>query len=177
MTTAVTIMSDNNEARRDRARAALAEKPDGVVEAIAIKAEVTPAEILEILPPGAAVSATADNFAAIWTALQSWGEVLMIVQTPDIVFEVPGHLPDGAEGHGWFNIHGDSPIGGHIRKDNCASITFVDRAFHGRRSLSVWFMNAGGGAMFKIFVRRDENKELLADQVAKFEALRDSFRN
>lgn len=36
-------------------------------------------------------------------------------------------------------------------------------------------MNAGG-AMFKIFVRRDENKELRGDQLAKFEALRDSFR-
>jgi putative heme utilization carrier protein HutX len=97
------------------------------------------------------------------------------VQTPDIVFEVPGHMPEGMEGHGWFNIHGDSPIGGHIKKDNCATITFVDRAFHGRRSLSVWFMNAGGSAMFKLFVRRDDNKELLADQLSKFEALRDSF--
>lgn len=170
-------MSQTIEARRERAIVALAEKPDGVVEAIAAKAEVTPAEILDLLPRGAAVSATAENFATIWTALRSWGEILMIVQTPDIVLEVPGHLPEGSEGHGWFNIHGDSPIGGHIRKDNCAAITFVDRAFHGRRSLSVWFMNAGGSAMFKIFVRRDENKELLADQVTKFEALRDGFVN
>ncbi len=166
---------DVNEDRRARAEAALAEKPDGVVEAIAAKAEVTPAEILALLPPGAAVSVPAEKFNDIWNELRSWGEVLMIVQTPDIVFEVPGHLPEGTEGHGWFNIHGDSPIGGHIKKDNCASIAFVDRGFHGRRSLSVWFMNAAGSAMFKLFVRRDENKELLADQVTKFEALRDSF--
>lgn len=131
---------DVNEDRRARAEAALAEKPDGVVEAIAAKAEVTPAEILALLPAGAAVSAPAEKFNDIWNELRSWGEVLMIVQTPDIVFEVPGHLPEGTEGHGWFNIHGDSPIGGHIRQDNCASITFVDRGFHGRRSLSVWFM-------------------------------------
>ncbi len=37
-------------------------------------------------------------------------------------------------------------------------------------------MNAAGGAMFKVFVRRDENKELLAEQLAKFEALRNGFR-
>lgn len=159
----------------ERARAALAEKPDGVVEAIAATAGVTPADILAVLPHGAAVSAPAEKFIDIWTELCTWGEVLMIVQTPDIVFEVPGHLPEGTEGHGWFNIHGDSPIGGHIKKDNCATITFVDRAFHGRRSLSVWFMNAGGSAMFKLFVRRDDNKELLSDQLSKFEALRDSF--
>jgi putative heme iron utilization protein len=33
-------------------------------------------------------------------------------------------------------------------------------------------MNAAGAAMFKIFVRRDEQKELLAEQLAKFEELR-----
>lgn len=167
---------DTEDARLERAKAALAEKPDGVVESIAVTAQVTPAEVLSILPSGAAVSAAAKDFLDIWNELRSWGEVLMIVQTPDIVFEVPGHLPEGTEGHGWFNIHGDSPIGGHIRKDNCASIIFVDRQFHGRRSLSVWFMNAGGSAMFKLFVRRDEDKELRSDQVTKFEALRDSYR-
>lgn len=170
-------MTDAADERRRRAQAALAEKPDGVVEAIAGKAEVTPAEILAILPPGAAVQAPAESFNAIWEELRSWGEILMIVQTPDIVFEVAGTLPEGSEGHGWFNIHGDSPIGGHIKKEACVSIAFVDRTFHGRRSLSVWFMNAAGSAMFKIFVRRDAEKELLPHQVARFETLRDSFRH
>lgn len=168
-------MTDAADQRRRRAEAALAEKPDGVVEAIASKAEVTPAEILAILPPGAAIQAPAESFDAIWDELRSWGEILMIVQTPDIIFEVAGTLPEGTEGHGWFNIHGDSPIGGHIKKEACVSIAFVDRTFHGRRSLSVWFMNAAGSAMFKIFVRRNAEKELLAHQVARFESLRDHF--
>ncbi len=99
----------------------------------------------------------------------------MIVHTEDIVLEVEGCLPDGSEGHGWFNIHGDSPIGGHIRKDRCVSIAFVDRGFHGRRSCSVWFMNAEGRAMFKVFVRRDKDRNLLDDQVQRFEALRASL--
>ena len=158
--------------RQARAAAALAEKPDGIVEAIAAKAEVTPAEILAILPQGAAVSAAADRFDAIWNEMRGWGEVLMIVQTGDIVLEVPGHLPEGTESHGWFNIHGDSPIGGHIKKANCRSIAFIDRPFHGRRSCSIWFMNADGAAMFKIFVRRDAARELDAEQLAKFEALK-----
>jgi putative heme iron utilization protein len=42
----------------------------------------------------------------------------------------------------------------------------------GRPSCSVQFFNRAGDAMFKIFVRRDEKRELLADQLAKFEALR-----
>ncbi|EKF59583.1 heme utilization protein HuvX [Agrobacterium albertimagni AOL15] len=165
-------LTQSNGDRRERALAALAEKPDGVIEQIAAKAEVTPAEVLAILPEGAAVVVPSDQWEPIWKDLTLWGEILMIVHTDDIVLEVEGSLPEGSEGHGWFNIHGDSPIGGHIRKERCVSIAFVDRGFHGRRSCSVWFMNADGKAMFKVFVRRDKERNLLEEQVARFEALR-----
>lgn len=161
--------------RRERALAALAEKPDGIVESIAAAADVTTAEILEILPEGSAVIAPKESFLDIWNELTTWGIVLFLVHTEDVVAEIDGELPVGSEGHGWFNIHSDSPIGGHIKKDNCASITFVDRAFHGRRSCSVWFMNTKGAPMFKVFVKRDEARELLPEQLAKFEALRAKY--
>ncbi len=177
MSAALSISSSDDEARRARAIAALGEKPDGVVEAIAAKAEVTPVEILALLPDGAATSAPENAFEAIWGEMTGWGEVLFIVHTDDIVLEAEGSLPAGSEGHGWFNIHGDSPIGGHIARKNCAGITFVDRAFHGRRSCSVWFMNQKGAAMFKVFVKRDAARELIAEQLAKFEALRDRYAN
>jgi heme iron utilization protein len=170
------LMNESATDRRARAVAALAAKPDGIVEAIAGEANVTPAEILEILPDGSAVIAGKDHFLDIWNELATWGVVLFLVHTEDVVAEIDGSLPLGSEGHGWFNIHGDSPIGGHIRKDNCASITFVDRAFHGRRSCSIWFMNAKGAAMFKIFVKRDEARELIGEQLAKFEALRARYQ-
>lgn len=168
-------VSATNPERTERARAALAEKPDGVVEAIAAQADVTPAEVLAVLPAGAAVLTPSDRFLPIWQDMAGWGDVLMIVHTDDIVLEVEGSLPQGSEGHGWFNIHGDSPIGGHIRKERCASIAFVDRGFHGRRSCSVWFMNGEGRAMFKVFVRRDAAKALLVDQLQRFEALRETM--
>jgi heme iron utilization protein len=167
-------LTQSDVTRRERAIAALAEKPDGVIEQIAAKAEVTPAEVLGILPEGAAIVVAAERWDAIWADLSSWGDILMIVHTEDIVLEVEGSLPQGSEGHGWFNIHGDSPIGGHIRKERCVSIAFVDRGFHGRRSCSVWFMNADGKAMFKVFVRRDKERNLIEEQVKRFEALRES---
>jgi putative heme utilization carrier protein HutX len=88
------------------------------------------------------------------------------------VVECAGKLPAGSFGRGYYNIHGDSPIGGHIKADNCQAIAFVSRPFMGRASLSIQFFNADGEAMFKIFVRRDAARELLPDQVTKFEALR-----
>jgi len=160
----------------DRAKAALAAKPDGVVEAIADEAGVTPAEVLALLPADAVTLAPSEAFEPIWAHLTGWGDVLTIVHTKDVVLEVVGALPPGSIGHGWFNIHGDSPVGGHIRMERCRSIAFVDRMFHGRRSLSIWFMNEDGGAMFKIFVRRDAEKALITEQVALFEILRAGYR-
>ncbi len=42
----------------------------------------------------------------------------------------------------------------------------------GRPSCSLQFFNGAGEAMFKIFVRRDSERNLIADQVERFEALR-----
>ena len=152
--------------------AALAEKPDGVLEMVAGKCEASLWQVFQRLPEGQAVAVAGDKFEELWGELTVWGQVLFIVHTDDIALECEGALPPGTSSHGYFNIHGDSPIGGHIKASNCTRIVFVDRAFHGRRSCSVQFLNEAGNAMFKVFVRRDKQRELLIDQVKLFEALR-----
>jgi len=156
----------------DPLAAALAAKPDGVLETLAHEHGVTLEAVLRKLPPQQAVFAPGEAFAQIWRALRDFGVVVFIVHTQDGVFEVKTGLPDGAEGRGYFNVHGDSPLSGHLRADRCAAICFVDRPFFGRRSCSVQFVNLEGGVMFKIFVARDAERQLLPDQVARFEALR-----
>jgi putative heme utilization carrier protein HutX len=162
--------------RIERARSALAEKPDGLVETIARDAAVSPRDVLEALPAGEAVFVGADRFLDVWASLAAWREVLVIVQAGTVVIEVRGPLPVGTDGHGWYNIHGDSPIGGHIKYENCAGIAFVARPFMGRQSRSVQFFNADGGAMFKVFVRRDAERNLLPEQVERFDALRQRLK-
>jgi heme iron utilization protein len=100
---------------------------------------------------------------------------VFVVHTPDIVLECEGPIPPGTFGRGYFNLHGDSPIGGHIKAENCKTIAFVMRPFMGRESRSIQFFNAGGEAIFKIFVRRDEARELVGDQVKLFDELRASL--
>ena len=156
-------------------REALASKPDGVLEMIAAQCGVPLARVFEELPKGAAEKVEGARFEELWQALTQWGDVLFIVHTRDIVLECKGPLPPGSSAQGYFNIHGDSPIGGHIKASNCREICFVDRKFHGRRSLSIQFYNAAGEAMFKIFVRRDAQRELLPEQIARFEALRAQY--
>jgi heme iron utilization protein len=156
----------------ERIDAAISAKPDGVLEAMAQSAGATLLQVMRRLPGDGITLLPATQFDAVWNALQNWGEVLFIVHTDDIVLECASALPEGSHGHGYFNIHGDSPIGGHIKASNCEAIAIVDRPFHGKRSCSVQFLNASGNAMFKVFVRRDKHRQLLPDQLEKFEALK-----
>src|SRR5262245_23287391 len=103
-------------------RAALAAKPDGVLEAIARQENVPLRAVLSELPKGEATFIEGSRFDEIWGELTGWGEVLFLVHTKDIVAEIEGSLPAGTHGHGYFNIHGDSPIGGHIKAENCKEI-------------------------------------------------------
>jgi putative heme utilization carrier protein HutX len=155
-------------------RAALKEQLDGVLDDVARRHNVSLRVVLDLLPGAAARSASGGRFVEIWGDLVDWGPVTFIVHTEDGVFETKAPLPPGSEGRGYFNIHGESPLGGHLRIARCAAIYFVDRPFFGRRSCSLQFINIDGSAMFKVFVGRDEKRELLAEQLARFERLRNA---
>ena len=157
----------------ERLRRAVEAEPGGVLEEIARREGATYREVLDALPEGQVVTAPGDRFDELWAGLAAWpGEVTFIVHTVDGVFETRGAIPPGSRGRGYFNIGGDSSIGGHIRADHCDAIAFVDRPFFGRRSCSVQFLNRDGGAMFKIFVGRGPDRELDPAQVTHFEAMR-----
>jgi hypothetical protein len=160
------------ESERKPLAARLALNPDGILEHIAREYGVSTLEVVRNLLPDQRTIVDGAHFADILAELTTWGDIVFIVHTPDIVLECEGPLPPGSFGRGYFNLHGESPIGGHIRAENCRSIAFVARPFMGRASCSIQFFNGAGEAMFKIFVRRDEKRELIPEQVQKFEDLR-----
>lgn len=172
MTLAVQDGSPSANNAGDAVREALRANPDGVLEAIAGTHAVSYQTVLDCLPAENAAVAPKDRFDRIWEDLTSWGQVVFIVHTDDGVFETACTIPAGTHGRGYFNIHGDSPLGGHLKIERCTGIYFVDRPFFKRRSCSIQFINGDGQAMFKIFVGRDEKKDLKPDQLARFEALR-----
>ena len=153
-------------------RATLKEQPDGVLDDVARGHAVPLRVVLDLLPGPAAKSAPGARFAEIWGDLVDWGQVTFIVHAEDGVFETKAPLPPGSEARGYFNIHGESPLGGHLRIARCAAIYFVDRPFFGRRSCSLQFINLDGGPMFKVFVARNDKRELLPGQLERFERLR-----
>lgn len=150
----------------------LRQNADGILEQVARDYGVSTFEVVRTLPEEHRTIVPGSRFEEVLRALTDWGEVLLIVHTPDIVLECAGRIPPGSSARGYFNLHGDSPIGGHIKADNCAHIAFVARPFMGRPSCSLQFFNGTGEAMFKVFVRRDSGRNLIAEQVQRFDALR-----
>lgn len=157
---------------REKIKAALAAKPDGVLESLAETHGVAYGAVLDCLAAAECVAAPATSFDAIWQDLTTWGPVMFIVHTVNGVFETKAPLPPGEHGRGYFNIHGDSPIGGHLRIERLARVAFIDRPFFGRRSCSIQFIDTDGNAMFKVFVARDKERNFIPEQLARFEALR-----
>lgn len=159
-------------AELDAIRHELVENPGGVLESTAATHGLPLQSVVECLPQEMWARVSGDQFVEVMQDLTTWGTVTLIVHTSDIVLEAEGPVPAGSISRGFYNLHGDSPIGGHLRAGNCKAIIFLRRPFMGRESVSIQFFNEEGGSMFKVFVGRDENRALKPDQVERFEQLK-----
>ncbi len=159
----------------DLIRQDLAEQPDGILESIAEARQVPMQAVLECLTPEAALRVPGEHFEEIWNDLTTWGEVIFIVHNRNGFFECDGDIVPGEFGHGYFNVHGDSPIGGHFKIERCRAIYFVDRPYFGTRSCAIRFVDEDGDVMFTISVGYNKDHTPKADQVARFETLRGRY--
>jgi putative heme utilization carrier protein HutX len=149
----------------------MAKEPGALVEKVAKEHNTTPRAVVEALPDAMRTLAPGSAFIDVMKDIGSWGDLTVIIHTEDGVFEVSSAVPAGEVGHGYYNIPGSSAFHGHLRHERCTGIAFVERPTMGRSSASVLFFNPEGNVSFKIFVGRDENRELKADQIEKFRAL------
>jgi putative heme utilization carrier protein HutX len=159
-------------ARLTELKRKIAENPGVVIEFAAKEHGVTCQTILEALPDEMRKFAAGDAFIAAMDDVATWGEVTTIINTDDGIFEIGGPLPQGKLGHGYFNLGGSAGLHGHLRHERCGTVAFVEREFNNKKSVFVAFVNVDGGIMFKVFVGRDEKRELKHDQLEKFRALR-----
>jgi putative heme utilization carrier protein HutX len=154
-------------------RSRLAAEPGVVIETLAKETGASLRAIVEALPDEMRRFAPASAFVEVMGEVARWGEVTVIIHTDDGVMEFTGPVPEGKVAQNYYNLSGRTGFHGHLRHERCAGIAFVERPFFGRLSASILFFNVDGGVMFKIFVGRDEKRELLADQLKAFRALAD----
>lgn len=147
----------------------LATEPDGTLEAVAGRFNTSLLDVVQHLPTYTLTGG--DNFDRVWDTVCEWGKVTTLVHTADVILEFTGELPSGFHRHGYFNLRGKQGMTGHIKAENCTHIALVERKFMGMDTASILFFNAAGSAMFKVFLGRDEHRQLLSEQVGAFRAL------
>jgi len=153
----------------------LANDPGVVIEDAARQYVVTPRQVVEALPRAMRRFAPGEAFAGAMMEISRWGEVTLIINTDDGIMEFTGPIAEGKVSRGYYNVMSRTGFHGHLRHERCSEIAFIERPFMGRASAFVSFFNVEGGIMFKVFVGRDENREMKADQLSAFRALADSL--
>ncbi|MGF6148473.1 Oxygen-independent coproporphyrinogen-III oxidase [Kingella potus] len=163
-----------SEEQKTVLRNTLAENPGQILEMLAGRHQCSFEEIINCLPAGCVHKTDGSRFVEIMQAVAAWDEaVTFIAHTPDVIAEVTGKLPGGSIGRGFYNFKESEPGGihGHIYYENCAAIYLIERPFMGKRTVSLNFINRAGGAMFKIYVGRDKEGELIERQIHAMRAL------
>ncbi|KZX60520.1 heme iron utilization protein [Halioglobus sp. HI00S01] len=115
---------------------------------------------------------------ALLREVATWGKLTTVILHGGCVFEFKGSFPAGDIGMGFYNLDGRTSGGfeGHIRLDAIASIGFQDKLHRGRASYAFTFNNASGENLFKVFLGRDEQGEVFAAQLEKFNMIRDQLK-
>lgn len=149
----------------------LADDPGAVLDYVAKEHDVSAADVVACLPDDQAVLVDGSLFETVMKRMSEWGDITFLVHTEDVILEAKGTIPKGKTARGFYNLHG-APIGGHLRGDNCASIAFVSRPLFSSDTKSVQFFNKKGGCMFKVYLGRDEKRQIFAHQIDAFEALK-----
>ncbi|MBB4200144.1 hypothetical protein CCR94_03275 [Rhodoblastus sphagnicola] len=142
-----------------------------VVEQVAREQGMSPADVLRLLPDTLCRWAPGASFEQAMADMSAWGELLFLVHTVNVIVEVKATIPPGRFGQGYFNLHGNGPLGAHLSSSRCADIAFVRRPFMRAETRSIQFYDIDGEGMFKIFVGRDAERRLIPDQLRRFDAL------
>lgn len=155
-------------------RKKLQENPGVVLESVAAQHQLSLAEVIEFLPQEMWQKASGSRFVGIMQALPALGNVTLVMNTPDVILEFSGTIPNGSYRNGFYNLAYTSPLHGHLRADRCGAIYLLERPFMQKQTVSLQFMNIFGAAMFKIFAGRDEQGNLIPEQIAR---MRSWFRD
>ncbi|XAW88487.1 heme utilization cystosolic carrier protein HutX [Vibrio sp. CDRSL-10 TSBA] len=150
----------------------LESEPSLLPAAIAQQLNVSEYEVVSALPSGMATILDGAQAESVLTDLADWGPVTTIVHSFGSIFEVKAPLPKGKTARGYYNLMGrEGQLHGHLKLDLIAHIALVSKPFNGRESHYFGFFTQQGDSVFKVYLGRDEQRQLLADQVARFKAL------
>jgi putative heme utilization carrier protein HutX len=118
-----------------------------------------------------------DQAQQVLEAVSDWGNVTTIILHAGSVFEFKGPFPKGSVAEGFYNLKGAGTgaaagFEGHLGLSKVDHIAFQEKQHRGRDSYALVFNSASNECIFKIFLGRDENGEIIASQLEAFQALK-----
>lgn len=112
-----------------------------------------------------------DKALELLQEIADWGNTTTIILHGGSVFEFKGNFPQGSVAQGFYNLKGESGFEGHLNLAKVDHIAFQDKQHRGKQSYALVFNDKDNGCIFKIFVGRDSDGELLENQVTRFKEL------
>lgn len=157
--------------------ALIARQPDQHTQAMADELGITEGELIRALPAEWVTLWSGEQAEALLGRLTSWGALTTIVESAGSIFEFKGPFPAGRKGHGYYNLVGDKSGGecglhGHLKLDDITNIALLSKPFMRQPSHAFVFITGSGRCAFKVYLGRDQARQLLPEQVACFEQWR-----
>ena len=104
-------------------REMLRENPGAMLERIATNADLGLAEVIELLPESMWQKIDGSHFVDVMQSLPALGKVTLVMNTPDVIMEFSGELPNGKLSHGFYKFAGQS-----LQIDLSGGKTFYEKA-------------------------------------------------
>lgn len=134
--------------------------------------EVSLLEVLRNAPSPTVRKYPSEKKDELFSILNKWDKVLLLVITPGFVLEIKDKFPKGEYGYGYLNFHDpESGIGGHLSADKIKEIFVVTDNMYGRKSCSIKFYGEDEKEIFAVYVPRNEKKELIPEYLEIFNNL------
>jgi hypothetical protein len=146
----------------------MAAEPGAVIEAVVREHGVTARQVVEALPAAMRRFGSGEHLPELMNSISGWGDVTLIVNSEDGIFEFTGPIAAGQVSRGYYNVMARTGFHGHLRHEQCSEIAFVERPFMGRPSAFAAFFNRDDGIMFKVFLGRDAEGNLQSSQLESF---------
>ncbi|HBH7872049.1 heme utilization cystosolic carrier protein HutX [Vibrio parahaemolyticus] len=160
------------ESIKQQVEVLLEQEPQLLPAAMAERLGVTEFDVVAALPQEMVAIAPGEQAQTILESLVGFGPVTTIVHSFGSIFEVKAPFPKGKVARGYYNLMArEGELHGHLKLDNVKNIALVSKPFMGRESHYFGFFSECGSNIFKVYLGRDEKRELIAEQVAAFRAM------
>jgi len=166
------------EALKQQVAQLIEQEPKLLPAAIAEKLNVSEFEAVAALPEEMVALVGGEQAQSILESLVGFGPVTTIVHSFGSIFEVKAPFPKGKVARGYYNLMGrEGELHGHLKLDNIKNIALVSKPFMGRESHYFGFFCEAGNNVFKVYLGRNEKRELIEEQVVTFKQWQKEFSN